>query len=222
MATVQLGDKGPEVKRLQREVNKTLSRAKLPWLCCGADGVAGAHTFKAARFAGSWQGLSPEQLRRIGNDRSITPHIYAILTHDKPRTAEMKRRAQGRRKHFAQLRDTHDAQADGLGTFDGKQVAAWIVPWLEKSRDAGWKGTVTSGFRDPAYSESLCLAMCGAPSCPGRCAGRSSNHSGKEYPAGAVDVTDYTNFGAIQPRIGSPLHNSLGSADPVHFSVAGN
>src|SRR5262245_44265048 len=103
----------------------------------------------------------------------------------------------------------------------GRPVARWIAEWLEKSYRAGWRGYVTSGWRDPAYSESLCYNMCGAPSCPGRCAGRSSNHSGSIYPAGAVDVTSYYTFAAIQVRIGSPLHNSLGAQDPVHFSYSG-
>jgi hypothetical protein len=114
-----------------------------------------------------------------------------------------------------------DPDQDGLATFDGKVAAAWIVTWLEKSRKAGWTGTVTSGYRTPEYSTSLCIAMCGAPSCPGRCAGASSNHSGKVYPAGAVDVTDYTRFGQIQPQIGSPLRNDL-PIDPVHYSVSGH
>lgn len=109
----------------------------------------------------------------------------------------------------------------GVAVYDGKQVAAWIIPWLKKSRQAGWKGTVTSGYRTPAYSEHLCQQMCGAPSCPGRCAGRSSNHSGKRFPAGAVDVSDYENFARIQRRIHSPLKNDLPS-DRVHFSVTGH
>lgn len=108
----------------------------------------------------------------------------------------------------------------GVGTYDGKPVAKWIIPWLEKSRAAGWAGHVTSGYRTPEYSESLCMEMCGAPSCPGTCAGRSSNHSGTTYPHGAVDVTDETNFGRIQRQIGSPLRNALPS-DRVHFSVSG-
>lgn len=108
----------------------------------------------------------------------------------------------------------------GVGTFDGEKVAAWIIPLLQQSRAAGWAGTVTSGYRTPEYSESLCFDRCGQPSCPGTCAGRSSNHSGTAYPHGAVDVTDYTNFGTIQRRIGSPLRNSLPS-DRVHFSVSG-
>lgn len=114
-----------------------------------------------------------------------------------------------------------DNDAEGVETFDGKEVAAWIVPWLQKSRDAGWGGVVSSGYRTPEYSESLCFDMCGAPSCPGTCAGRSSNHSGKKYPAGAVDVTDFETFGRIQPEIGSPLKNDL-PADRVHFSVSGH
>lgn len=102
-----------------------------------------------------------------------------------------------------------------------RPIANWIIPWLERSWAAGWRGVVNSGWRDPAYSESLCRAMCGAPSCPGRCAGRASNHSGSTYPNGAVDLTDYYTFAAVQRRIGSPLHNSLGSQDPVHFSNSG-
>jgi hypothetical protein len=109
----------------------------------------------------------------------------------------------------------------GTRLFDGKEVAEWIYPWLELARKKGWTGTVTSGYRSPAYSQSLCLHMCGQPSCPGRCAGTSSNHSGLQYPGGAVDVTEYEQFGRIQRRIGSPLQNQLPTTDPVHFSVSG-
>ena len=96
-----------------------------------------------------------------------------------------------------------------------------MVEWLEKARAAGWGGHVLSGYRSPEYSESICLTMCGAPSCPGRCAGRSSNHSGKDYPAGAVDVDDYVTFAAVQGKIGSPLKNTIGASDPNHFSISG-
>lgn len=109
----------------------------------------------------------------------------------------------------------------GVGTIDGKTVAAWMIPWIEKSRAAGWQGTIVSGYRTPEYSTSLCMNMCGAPSCPGRCAGASSNHSGSVYPAGAIDVSYYWQFKSIQYQIGSPLRNNL-PADPVHFSVSGS
>jgi hypothetical protein len=115
-------------------------------------------------------------------------------------------------------------QHDGFGSFDGKTVAAWMVPILQKSRSTGWLGTVVSGVRTPDYSEHLCYAMCGRPFCSGRCAGRSSNHNmlaSQGKPHGALDVSDYARFGRIQHQIGSPLVNHLGARDPVHFSVSG-
>lgn len=111
-------------------------------------------------------------------------------------------------------------------TIDGKPVPSWIAAWVVKIRSAGrWHGVIVSGYRTPEYSEQLCYQMCGAPSCPGRCAGRSSNHccpptyKGVPYE-GAIDVTDYYTFGAEAARLGAPLHNHL-PADPVHYSNSG-
>ncbi len=112
----------------------------------------------------------------------------------------------------------------GFATYDGKTVGAWMVYWLEKSRQNGWHGYVVSGVRTAAYSQQLCYNMCGNPTCPGRCAGIYSNHnmeSNQGYPHGALDVSDYYNFETIQFRIGSPLRNDL-PIDPVHFSVSGH
>lgn len=101
-------------------------------------------------------------------------------------------------------------------------IANSIIPWLEKSWAAGWRGQVNSGWRDPDLCERLCYQICGAPRCSGTCAGRTSNHTQSGPGEGAVDVSDYYTFAAVQRRIGSPLHNSLGAQDPVHFSFAGN
>lgn len=112
----------------------------------------------------------------------------------------------------------------GLLTFyDGYKVATWIVPYLKYARAHGWEGYVTSGYRDPAYSESLCYAMCGAPSCPGRCAGKASNHSGNVEPKGAVDVSDSARFGRIMADCpyDPQLQNNIGATDVVHFSASG-
>ena len=109
----------------------------------------------------------------------------------------------------------------GVGTIDGKEVAKWIIPYVKKARSMGWNGTVLSGYRSPEYSEQLCMNMCGAPSCPGTCAGKSSNHSGKVYPAGAIDVSDEATFGSIMAKIHAPLKNDLPS-DRVHFSYTGH
>lgn len=112
--------------------------------------------------------------------------------------------------------------AKGVATYNGKQVAAWMVPWLKKAEQAGWDGCLSSGYRTPEYSESLCQDMCGAPSCPGTCAGRSSNHSGKVYPAGAIDVCNPESFQAAANKVkGFPLKNDL-PADRVHFSFTGH
>ncbi|MGH4012254.1 MAG: hypothetical protein ACRDTH_29515 [Pseudonocardiaceae bacterium] len=110
-----------------------------------------------------------------------------------------------------------------VGIFDGVPCANWLIPYLSWAREHGWQGQLLSGWRDPAYSEGLCLKMCGAPSCPGRCAGRSSNHSGDVKPKGAIDVSDPIRFGQLMtqcplsPRIFNDLPNDLN-----HFSASGH
>ena len=116
------------------------------------------------------------------------------------------------------------AKTTGVGRYDGVPVANWMVPYLQWARDNGWKGRLVSGWRDPNYSESLCRRMCGAPRCPGRCAGTSSNHVGSVEPHGAVDVSDYVTFERLMARcpLQPRLRNTLDARDPVHFSVPGN
>lgn len=101
-----------------------------------------------------------------------------------------------------------------------RPIAGWIIPWLEKSWNAGWRGVVNSGYRSPEYSQQLCYQICGRPSCPGTCAGVTSNHTQYVYPGGAVDVSDYYTFAAVQQKIGSPLHCALPNDRP-HFSASG-
>ena len=122
---------------------------------------------------------------------------------------------------------------DNISTFEGVPSRPWMVGrapgpngsrvnWLQKIRDTGWGGTIISGYRTPEHSEALCIAMCGAPSCPGRCAGRSTNHALKVYPGGAVDTTEYTTFAVKAREVGAPLVNALAPADPNHFSPSGH
>lgn len=123
--------------------------------------------------------------------------------------------------------------SDGTAAWRSFRVAAWMVGeargpdgtitnWLEKSVNHGWDGGLSSGYRSPEYSESLCIHMCNRPSCPGLCAGRSSNHSQVGPPNwGAIDVyPQYEKFGQIQRQIGSPLKNAL-PRDHVHYSFTG-
>lgn len=131
-----------------------------------------------------------------------------------------------RKRFLAEHKDPGSPPEQGVSTPEApwnpyrRPIANWIVPWLERSWDAGWRGVVNSGYRSPEYSEQLCYQICGHPSCPGTCAGRTSNHTQYVQPGGAVDVSDYYTFGAVQQRIGSPLWNALPS-DRVHFSATG-
>jgi hypothetical protein len=114
-----------------------------------------------------------------------------------------------------------DPDGDDLIWIDGTQVAEGVGREVLRIRSAGrWQGRVVSGYRTPVYSERLCFDMCGAPRCPGRCAGRDSNHARKGGRSGAVDVTDYFTFAAECRRLSSWLTNALPN-DRAHFSDSG-
>jgi len=110
-----------------------------------------------------------------------------------------------------------------VGSFEGIPVATWLIPYLSWARAHGWRGTLLSGWRSPEHSEQLCFKMCGAPTCQGTCAGRSSNHSGSVKPHGAIDVSDPTSFGPLiaQCPLLPRIFNDL-SRDRGHFSATGH
>lgn len=117
----------------------------------------------------------------------------------------------------------------GTVTFDGRPVAKWIAAILQEARNDGVYFQVISGYRSPEYSTSLCYAMCGAPQCPGRCAGAASNHACPPTHAcsdgeGAVDVSPgYAALEAWCRRKGKPLYGGgyRLSGDLPHFSRSG-
>lgn len=241
MKVLHRGDSGPEVRKLQAGVNKTLDGHGFGWRKVKVDGDAGALTFKAANLAGWLQGLSRAQLEKI-NGGTLTIHAQEILRHERARSEAQKHREHARRDLAVEIRHHHKhppPDADGISTYANPggapiQVASWWVGeregpdgsrtnWLAKMHEWGWEGYVVSGYRTPEYSEQLCYQMCGAPSCPGRCAGRSSNHSQIGPPMwGAIDVSDYANFARIAAEHNCPFRNQLGAADPVHFSYSGH
>jgi hypothetical protein len=141
-------------------------------------------------------------------------HTLAVVT-------KREKNAANKLRHLRKLKAQAHVNRNGLAVFDGRQVAGWMVPDLQWARAHGWRGHVVSGYRTPAYSEQLCYRMCGRPSCPGRCAGRNTNHARLGDGQGAIDVSDYYRFGALMRQRGSRLHNALGSRDPVHFSASG-
>lgn len=120
---------------------------------------------------------------------------------------------------------------DGWQNFDGHLVAGWMIrEALSPARSSGaWGGVVFSGYRSPDYCRQLCIDMCGQPSCPGRCAGVSSNHCGppsfKGNPyEGAVDVTDPYGLRRWCESHGNPIRGggAILPYDTPHFSRAGN
>lgn len=158
-------------------------------------------------------------------DREGAQSALRVIRRQRAKAQELltKRRAVRRKLRLLQ-KSAHTQPTNdqvGLTWLDGKQVAAWIAHDLQIARENGWRGYVVSGYRSPEYSDWLCKQMCGRPSCPGRCAGRISNHSGINYPHGAVDVTDYINLKHIAARHGLRIRNSLPRTDPVHFSASG-
>lgn len=130
-------------------------------------------------------------------------------------------RRDDRRKREAKTRER--IRESGIDTFDGKPVAAWLKPYLVWARDHGWTGTLNSGFRSPEHSENLCEQICGQPVCPGRCAGKTSNHTKKTKPFGAVDVSKPDEFARVIRNcpLRPQIFNALGARDPWHFSATG-
>ncbi len=224
---LERGDKGKQVRDLQDAANTIIHAHRFPWMKMVEDGGLGPDTLKKVHFAGWLFGLSAKELKQIKNG-TISVRVQKLLRREKRKGINRKRIDRKRRPKVDRTRKLHDnvdPDGDGLAKFEGTVVAAWIVPWLEKAREHGWKGWLTSGWRDPLYSQQLCYNMCGAPSCPGKCAGLKSNHVGKgnkNGDPGAVDLTDYYTFGRIMAELNSPLHNSIGPSDPVHFSASGN
>lgn len=228
---------GPRVKKIQKEVKSKLKQRGFDWWSKGIviDGKPGPMTFKMAGHLASMEGLSDAQVKTIRSGR-ITPHAERILNGDVKRTPALKKREHERATGWKKFRHEHlhpPLDQDGIAEWKGMLVPAWtigeakgpdgkIVNWIELIEKHGWHGVVVSGARTAAHSEELCFQICGAPSCSGTCAGRSSNHvidSPSDW--GALDVSEYTVFGRICREVGAPLQNDL-PADPVHYSPSGH
>lgn len=211
-----------EVRRLQKSLNRFTERhldGVGPIIVDGIKGHATARRIVTVKYHLGYTGkaqrsatVKSEFVRRMRHPRSPRYSNPAMLARAIARRAKQRKAAKA-----------SAAPRSGVATFDGRPVAAWLKPYLDWARQNGWRGTLNSGFRDPAYSEKLCMSMCGAPSCPGRCAGRASNHAGSSNPAGAIDVSDYVTFAQLMRRCPySPrIFNALGAQDPVHFSASG-
>lgn len=216
-----------EIRKLQRGLNVFTTKHVAGFPPLLVDGRMGRSTRKRIQWVKFFLGYAgPARVQNAKPDlkfRSRLWHPNSIRYSSPLRIRRgQKRRAEQRREWKRNRRSS--AGASGVGVFDGVPVALWLIPYLQWARANGWRGRLVSGWRDPKYSEGLCYRMCGRPSCPGRCAGRNSNHAGSRRPKGAGDVSDYTRFGAVIRRCPySPrIFNALGARDPVHFSASGN
>lgn len=166
--------------------------------------------------------LSPDVgdmfFKRMNHPTRVEPRWYQTAAEVKAG----KERRRKRRNAVARNR-IHAFLKPGVGTFDGKPVAKCAIPVLRWCRAHGWPGQLVSGWRSGVYSEHLCLVMCGHPSCPGKCAGRATNHTGTSPERFAMDVSAYVKFGEVVAKcpIKPHVHNAL-PRDLVHFSPSGN
>ena len=208
-----------QLKDVQRALNwftEKFLKGLAPLIVDGEVGPATRKRIKETKFYLGYTG-------RARKTTAVDQDFMKRLRHPKRGTPAMVSRGVSRRREQRKAAKASAMVRPGVALFDGKPVAAWLKPYLDWARKNGWQGTLNSGWRDPVYSEKLCQRICGAPSCPGRCAGRTSNHAGSIKPAGAVDVSDYARFGQLMARcpLQPRIHNALGAQDPVHFSVSG-
>jgi hypothetical protein len=205
-----------EVKQLQSAMNRFTGKFLENFPPLVVDGDRGPATNRRISVCKLFLGYKGGAVR----SHRVTPLFLKRLNRPEIEPAAMIKLGEERR------REQHERarrQVTGVATFDGRPVARWLKPYLDFARKNGWTGTLNSGFRDPDESEAICFHKCSAPSCPGVCAGRTSNHSGKTKPKGAVDVSDFARFGQLMqscplnPRILNDL-----TSDPVHFSATGH
>jgi len=210
------------VKDLQNALNRFTGKYLENVTPLMVDGVEGPATKKRLRRVKYYLGYRGAEQR----SDSYTPELLKHMEHPRsPRHANPAKlaRALARRRKQHKLAAQTSATSAGVATFDGKPVAAWLKPYLDWARAHGWQGQLNSGYRTPEYSEHLCYGMCGAPRCPGTCAGRTSHHSIRVKPGGSIDVTDHIKFGELMrqcpysPRIFNNLPD-----DRIHYSSTGN
>lgn len=218
-----------EITRLQTEMNKFIRKYRgLGYTRLQVDGQMGQLTKKRIEQIKYLIGYERQYINAEANEKFRHRMRHPSDTSNdwgqtKAVVARGRKRRIRRRRWVAQNHVSSYVNS-GVGRFDGKPVAKCAVPLLTWARQNGWHGQLVSGWRDPKYSQSLCYNMCGRPSCPGRCAGLSSNHVGSSPSRFAMDVSDYGNFGRIIARcpLQPKVHNSLGARDPVHFSPSGS
>jgi len=218
-----------KTRELQRELNMFTNRALeyfTPLRVDGKRGPATDHRIQVVKYYLGYQ----RKYRTGSNAAKIDGEFLRRLRHPGDRKSYKSEGAYRRGIHRRRWQRAHASPPKppvmkkfGIGMYDGRPVANAAIPYMQWARQHGWHGRLVSGWRSRAYSQHLCYAMCGAPQCPGRCAGVATNHVYSQPDRFAIDVSDYGTFGALMGRcpIRPVLHNFLGARDPVHFSPSG-
>jgi glycoside hydrolase-like protein/putative peptidoglycan binding protein len=212
----------PGTRSLQKLLNAFAAKHLKGMAPLAVDGKIGPATKARIRAVKYYLGYADKNRKSVAVDAKLLQRLH------RPGSARLSNpamlaRARARRRKQHKMAKRSAAPHAGVATFDGRPVAAWMAPYLHWARDNGWAGTLNSGWRDPAYSEHLCMQKCGKPKCPNTCAGRSSNHVGRVKPQGAIDVSHYAEFAELMRRcpLTPRILNDLPS-DPVHFSATGH
>ena len=212
-----------------REFQRVLTSRYMAWdinTNIDDDGDYGVQTRDAAEQVCVGLGI----LHKSAMKHGVTPQLRDKMKDPSLRTDREKERAQmaAAKKFRAKLRERFKT-AEGVGKFDGKDVAAWIIPSLRWAREHGWSGHVNSGFRTCERQKVVAAEFAAAKGTTvaalypnGPCA---SNHVGTQHPRGAVDVSEPAELdrvlsdSPIRPRLvwGGPVIN-----DQVHFSANGH
>jgi len=214
----------PGTRKLQMALNAFTRRYLKGLGPIATDGKLGPQTKGRLRTVKYYLGYTGAAHRSTAVDAKLLKRMRSPHSARHANPAMLSRAARRRRQQRKHLKVAAAPRA-GVSTFDKKPVAAWMKPYLVYARKHGWQGTLISGYRTPEHSESICIGKCGAKSCPGNCAGRSSNHSQRVKPFGAidVDVTHRDHFARLMAKCPyePKLVNHLAS-DRNHFSVQGN
>lgn len=193
-----------------------------------------AKAYKSGGFKAVWKYCQGHGLKRWLKARNYFRRRAQQVTNNAQYVKD-RHAVSLRIDHLRALRQAHRQQQQSPPTalivsFDGEQLPHWIADILTAARNSGvWSGECISGIRTVAESIALCEAMCGASSCPGRCAGAATNHTappthtGVPYE-GAADCTDPYGLEAYcrshnEPLIGDGI---VLPADINHFSHVGN
>jgi len=188
----------------------------------GKQAVADWRKAEAAGKRGA-MALAKARARRAARKRAYWREVLDDI-EDGQEKAVARRKRQWKKLRILKAQVAEEVGGDHVVTFDGKPCADWLAEDFAEARRRGlWSGYLVSGVRTSERSVELCYGICGAPSCPGLCAGVASNHNCDNcaYPRGAGDVTDYYRCESASAILDLRYTNDL-AGDRVHMSANGH